>query len=242
MTKGRPRSESSVMLLTTSFWQHSCLSSSARWLARSLRTPRTRARRLLPIAPVPIRQRPPIHANRLAVWGIVWFGKVHLLGVFLKALDLVFRVEQKWLLLFILKHALLRGQPLLQLLQFELGNRAHLIRSTLARGERHQIIQHDYIHDVLYFTLIAGSHRRFPRPGENLFEHIVETRILRIARMKLDDPRRAFLIQEKIRNVIRNRFRRRQRVERGICPDAKVFARAAIAGWTRWNQTQKRFR
>ena len=64
---------------------------------------------LPPIAPVLVRQRPPIHANRLAVWGIVWFGKVHLLGVFLKTLDLVLRVEQKWLLLFILKQALLRG-------------------------------------------------------------------------------------------------------------------------------------
>src|SRR5438105_11952682 len=145
MTKGRPRSESSVMLLTTSFWQHSCLSSSARWLARSLRTRRTRARRLPPIAPVPIRQRPPIHANRLAVWGIVWFGKVHLLGVFLKTLDLVLRVEQKWLLLFILKHALLRRQPLLQLLQLELGDRTYLIRSPFTRRQRHHIAQHNHV-------------------------------------------------------------------------------------------------
>src|SRR5437016_11244002 len=235
MTKGRPRSESSVMLLTTSFWQHSCLSSRARWLARSLRTRRTRARRLPPIAPVPIRQRPPIHANRLAVWGIVWSGKVHLLGVFLKTLDLVFRVEQKRLLLFILKHALLRGQPLLQLLQFELGNRSHLIRSALAGSESHKVAQHDHVHGAANFCLIARAGGRFPRRLKNLVEHFVEARIARIARMKLNQPRRAFLIQKKVRDVISKRLGRRQRVEVRKGANTKVFARARIAGRARWN-------
>jgi len=44
---------------------------------------------LSPIAPIPIREGPPIHSNRLAVWRIVWFGEVHLLWVFLKTMSLL---------------------------------------------------------------------------------------------------------------------------------------------------------
>src|SRR5437763_8292715 len=195
MIKRCSRLKSLVGLLKTSFWRHSCLSSSVRQLPYR---PRTRQTSLPPIAPVPIRQRPPIHANRLAVWGIVWFGKVHLLGVFLKTLDLVLRVEQKWLLLFILKQALLRGQPLLQLLQLELSDRTYLVRSAFARGERHQIIQHDRVHSATNLCVVACAGGRFPSRLKNLVEHFVEAGITGIARMKLNQPRRAFLIQQKI--------------------------------------------
>src|SRR5437879_4168382 len=59
--------------------------------------------------------------------------------------------------------------------------------------------------------------------------------------MKLYKSRRAFLIQQKIADVIRDRLRRRQRIERRKGANAKVFTRSAVAWRTRWNQTQQRF-
>ena len=59
--------------------------------------------------------------------------------------------------------------------------------------------------------------------------------------MKLDQPRGAFLIQKKIAHVIGDRFRGRQRIERWVGTNAKIFARAGISRRTRRNQTQHRF-
>src|SRR5207245_9875170 len=88
----------------------------------------------------------------------------------------------------------------------------------------------------------AGADGRFPGCGKNLVDYFTQAWILSVARMKLNQTCRAFLIQEKIADVIGNCFSRRQRVERRISANAKVFAGAAITGRARWDQTQKRLR
>src|SRR6266571_8560517 len=56
-----------------------------------------------PITPIPIRERPPIRSDRLAIGWIVWFGEVHLFWVVLKAFDLIPRVSQKRSLVFVVR-------------------------------------------------------------------------------------------------------------------------------------------
>ena len=59
---------------------------------------------------------------------------------------------------------------------------------------------------MLNLTSITVRCGRFPRRGENAIDHLAQTGIMRITRMKLNETRRAFLIEQKTADVIRNCF------------------------------------
>ena len=60
--------------------------------------------------------------------------------------------------------------------------------------------------------------------------------------MELDQARSTLLVQKKSTDVIRDRFRRRERVKHRLRANAKVFTRAWITRRTRRNQAQQWFR
>src|SRR6266436_3487125 len=89
-------------------------------------------RSLFPIAPISIRQTPPIHADRLAVGWIVGPREIHFLRIFLKTFDLVRGVGEKRPLVFVACKILLLNQPALQQGQSEFSDGPNPVRCALA--------------------------------------------------------------------------------------------------------------
>src|SRR5882724_822025 len=95
---------------------------------------------------------------------------------------------------------------------------------------------------MLNLPLIARAGGRLPGRSEDLVEHFRETRIARIASMKLNQSRGALLVEQEVTDMIGNCLGRCECVKVRRRANAKIFARARVTRRTRRNQTQQRFR
>src|SRR5256884_4759675 len=70
--------------------------------------------------------------------------------------------------------------------------------------------------------------RGLPRRPQKHIEHLLETRILAVARMKFHEPRRALRIKQKPERVLGRGLRRSQPVKHGARANLEVFPAALI--------------
>ncbi len=122
------------------------------------------------------------------------------------------------------------------------GDRANFIGGLLIARQSHQVIQHDVVNHLIDFCLIPAPMRGFPRRRKHRIENFLQAGIRFIARVKLHQPLRTLRIEQKLQRVLRRGLCRRQRVERRISPNLKMFPPALVFGRPRWNQLQQGFR
>jgi len=89
-------------------------------------------------------------------------------------------------------------------------------------------MQHDHIDGSLNFSVVARGDWNFPGRSQYLIQDFDETGIPCVSRMKLDQPGRPLLIQQKVAYMIRSRFCRRKGIKDGLSSNSKIFSCSTV--------------
>src|SRR5690242_7383940 len=129
--------------------------------------------------PVPILIGP----NRWSIRRLRGRGKVNLLRILLKLLDLPGCEGNVRLVQNGLPTTQRSIEPAIQFMKFQAGDSPNFIARILVRGETHQVVQNHVVHDIGDLFAISIAMWSFPRRSQNCVQLFLQARLLCVPRM-----------------------------------------------------------